>query len=457
MYVIYTIKVRLIISTGGIMNSKYSLTTTIAMIVGIVIGSGIFFKSDNVLIYTKGNIFLGILVFIIAAFSIIFGSLSISELASRTDEAGGIITYSERYLNKKTACAYGWFQTFIYYPTIVCVVAWVCGIYGTMLFGIQSSLEMQVIIGTLVITSLYILNILSYKLGGYLQNASTVIKLIPLAMIAVAGIFFGNPLPVLSSNLSSAPSAGLGWIAAVGPIAFSFDGWIIATSIGHEIKDSKRNLPLALIISPVIILCVYILYFVGISSYMGADAVMSMGDSHVNEAAMKLFGSLGARMILTFVVISVLGTVNGVIIGIIRLPYSLAIRNMFPCSQKFVNVSEKYSIPLNSGILTYFICIAWMFIHYITQKYNILPNSDVSEISIVINYIGFILMYVAVIKLKMSGEIKSRIKGYLVPILAIAGSLFILYGGMQNPLFIYYAAFCAAVIIASLFYYNSIK
>lgn len=436
---------------------KYSLTTTIAMIVGIVIGSGIFFKSDNVLVFTNGNIFLGILVFIIAAFSIIFGSLSISELASRTDEAGGIINYSEKYWNKKTACAYGWFQTFIYYPTIVSVVAWVCGIYISMLFGIPSTLELQVIIGLLVITALYIINILSYRLGGYIQNASTFIKLIPLIMIAAAGIFLGNPLPVLSSNISSAPAAGFGWIAAVGPIAFSFDGWIIATSIGHEIKDSKRNLPLALVISPIIILAVYILYFVGISSFMGADAVMIMGDSHVNEASIRLFGSLGAKMILTFVVISVLGTVNGVIIGIMRLPYSLAIRNMFPCSDKFTNVSEKYGIPLNSSIFSYFICIAWMLIHYITQKFNILPNSDVSEISIVINYIGFILLYVAVIKLKMNGEIKSSIKGYLFPILAIAGSLFILYGGMQNPLFIYYATFCAAVIAVSLIYYNKIQ
>ncbi|HKM00620.1 MAG TPA: amino acid permease, partial [Sedimentibacter sp.] len=101
---------------------KYNLFTTITMIVGIVIGSGIFFKSDNVLFSTNGNIFLGIIVFILAAFSIIFGSLSISMLASRTDEAGGIITYSEKFWNKSIACAYGWFQTFIYYPTIICVV-----------------------------------------------------------------------------------------------------------------------------------------------------------------------------------------------------------------------------------------------------------------------------------------------------------------------------------------------
>ncbi|MEL7649551.1 MAG: APC family permease [Sedimentibacter sp.] len=433
---------------------KYSLATTIAMIVGIVIGSGIFFKSDNVLVYTGGNIFLGVMVFIIAAFGIIFGSLSISELASRTDRAGGIIAYSEKYYSRSAACAFGWFQTFIYMPTITCVVAWVCGIYGTMLFGINSTLELQVIIGTAVITILYTLNILSYRLGGYLQNASTVIKLIPLALIALSGIILGDPLPVLEDSIRTSSSAGLGWIAAVGPIAFSFDGWIIATSIGHEIKDSKRNLPIALVISPVVILAVYILYFVGISSYLGPGDVMNMGDYHVNAAAGKLFGPMGAKIILAFVVISVTGTVNGIIIGLIRLPYSLSIRSMFPASEKYGRVSEGYDIPVSSGILTYFICLLWMAVHYITQKYNMLPNSDISEISIVINYLGFILMYMAVIKLKRQGEIKSTLRGYVVPLLATSGSLFILYGGMQNPLFFYYLIFCASVIAVSLVYYS---
>ena len=273
---------------------KYSLFTTIAMIVGIVIGSGIFFKSDNVLVFTEGNILLGIAVFVIAAFSIIFRSLSISELALRTDEAGGIIAYCETFWSKSTACAYGWFQTFIYYPTITCVVAWVSGIYITMLFGINSTLEMQVLIGIAVIIVLYFINILSYKTGGYLQNASTLIKLLPLIIIAAAGIIFGNPIPVLQSDISTAGNAGLGWIAAIGPIAFSFDGWIISTAVGHEIKNSKRNLPLALVISPIIILTIYVLYFTGISTLIGAENVMKMGDAHVNEAALMLFGPMGA-------------------------------------------------------------------------------------------------------------------------------------------------------------------
>lgn len=433
---------------------KYSLFTTIAMIVGIVIGSGIFFKSDNVLVYTYGNIFLGILVFIIAAFSIIFGSLTISVLASRTDEAGGIITYCETYWNKTIACAYGWYQTFIYFPTITVVVAWVSGIYITMLFGIKSTLEMQVLIGTVVIIVLYVINIYSYKLGGYFQNASTVIKLIPLIIIAAAGIIFGDPAPVIQNNIRTAPEVGLSWIAAIGPIAFTFDGWIVSTSIGHEIKNSKRNLPLALIISPLIILLIYISYFVGISTFLGADNVMAMGDAHVNETAINLFGTMGAKLILTFIVISVLGTVNGVIIGIIRLPYSLSIRNMFPNSNRFNTISEKYNIPVASGKITFIINMVWMAIHYVTQKYNILPNSDVSEIAIVINYFGLILLYITVIRLAKQGEIKNRVMGYVVPLLAIIGSLFIVYGGLQNPLFYYYVAFYLLVIVISLIYYK---
>lgn len=433
---------------------KYSLFTTIAMIVGIVIGSGIFFKSDNVLIYTKGNVVLGILVFVVAAFSIIFGSLSFSELASRTDKAGGLITYAEIYWNKPIACAFGWFHAFVYMPTITTVVAWVVGIYGTMLFGIESTLEMQVIIGILVISALYLLNLLSYKLGGYLQNCSTIIKLIPLILIAVLGLTLGNPKPILQENMSIISTAGIGWIAAIGPIAFSFDGWIISTSIGHEIKDSKKNLPLALIISPIIILIMYISYFVGISTYLGPEAVMSMGDAHVNTAAINIFGTMGAKIILTFIVISVLGTVNGLIIGHIRQPYSLAIRNMLPASNKFNSVSEKYDVPVASGILTFVINMIWMAIHYVTQKYNMLPNSDISEISIVLNYLGFILMYIAVIRLANKGEIKSKIKGYVVPVFAILGSLFILYGGAQNPLFWKYITFCALVVAIAMGYYK---
>lgn len=101
----------------------YGFFTATAMIIGIVIGSGIFFKSDDVLAYTGGNVIIGILVFCLAAFGIIFGSLTLSELSLRTAKAGGAIGYYEEFVSLKVAAVFGWYQTFVYFPSITVVVA----------------------------------------------------------------------------------------------------------------------------------------------------------------------------------------------------------------------------------------------------------------------------------------------------------------------------------------------
>lgn len=437
--------------------NEYGLFTAIGMIVGIVIGSGIFFKSDNILVATGGSIALGVLVFCIAAIGIIFGSLSISELASRNTKAGGIITYAEYSYNKAVACALGWFHTFLYYPTLLAVVSWVAGIYICMLFGINGTLEVQIIIGLAILVIIFIMNVLSAKLGGYFQNASTVIKVIPLILIAIAGIFFGEPSVIEVSDITNMQS--FGWIAAIAPIAFSFDGWIVSTAIGHEIKDSKRNLPKALVIAPIFILIIYLLYFVGISIYVGPETVMSLGDAHVDLAANNIFGPMGAKIILTFVVVSIVGTVNGLMMGYTRLPYSLAIRGMFPKYKTFSNVNEKLGMPLQSSAIAFIISVVWLAIHYITQRFGLLPNSDISEISITINYVLYILLYVKVFRMGCSGEIKGIWKGKINPILATLGSLIILLGSISNPLFFVYAGICLIILISAIVFwrYQSVK
>ena len=427
--------------------TEYGLFTTIGMIVGIVIGSGIFFRSDNILIATGGSISLGILVFCLAAISIIFGSLTISELATRSTKTGGIIAYAEDTCNNYIACAFGWFHTFLYYPTLICVVSWVIGIYSSLLFGVEATLITQVLIGFVIMCILFICNILSAKLGGYFQNLATVIKLLPLFIIGIAGIVAGDPTHITPSQAPVVESAG--WIAAITPIAFAFDGWIIATSLGHEIKDAKKNLKIALIFAPLFILVIYLLYFVGISMYVGPETVMSMGDAHVDAAALKLLGPLGSKVILTFVIISVMGTVNGLIMGLLRLPYSLSLRGMFPRSEQISKTREGLSFSLSGALVAFILCVFWMFIHYFTQKYNILQNSDVSEIAITINYVLYIILYLKVFQMGQKGEIQGFWRGKMNPILAICGSLMILIGSMGNSNFWIYAAFCALLLVAA--------
>ena len=303
---------------------------------------------------------------------------------------------------------------------------------------------------------IYILNGLSSKLGGIFQTASTIIKLIPLILIAIAGIIFGEPSSITSVELSSAVKS-TGWIAAIAPIAFSFDGWIVSTTIGHEVRDSKRNLPKALIIAPISILIVYLLYFVGISIYVGPETIMSLGDAHVDLAANNLFGIWGSKIVLVFVIISIIGTVNGLIMGIIRLPYSLAIRDMFPKSEVIANVDEKTKMPINSTVVSFIISVSWLAIHYFTTKTGLLPNSDISEISITMSYVLYALLYVKVLQLGIKKEIKSVIRGIINPILALCGSTIILLGSIGNSLFWIYAVICLGILLSAVVFWRNVS
>ncbi len=434
---------------------EYSLFTAVAMIVGTVIGSGIFFKSDNILVFTQGSIVNGVILFSLAAIGIIFGSLAIGVLAAKTTKAGGLITYADEYSGKKTACAFGWFQVFIYYPAVIVVVSWVVGVYACMLFGIEATYEITAAIGVFASIIYFAINALSANLGGYFQNCATIIKMIPLIIIAVAGFLYGDPYGAMPiETASNEMASSINWLAALGPIAFSYDGWVVSTSIAHEIKNSKRNLPIALIVGPIFVLAAYIFYFTGISFLIGPANIIEMGDGHVNAAAIKLFGEMGAKIILIFVIISVLGTLNGFILGFIRLPYSLALRGMFPMEEKFKKVNEKTHLPEYSAFIAFIITCVWEYINYVVQKNNLIPNSDVSEIPIVASYVLYIILYVCVIKLYLKGEVEGKIRGLVIPVLAVIGSLIIIAGGLQNPMTILYLGICLVVIVISLIFWS---
>lgn len=436
---------------------EYGLFTAIALIVGTVIGSGIFFKSDNILVYTNGSVSKGVFVFIIAAIGIIFGSLSISVLASRTNNPGGLITYADEFVNKKTACAFGWFQTFIYYPAIIAVIGWVAAIYICMFLGIEDNNTNILLISSLAIIIIYIINVFSSSIGGYFQNAATIIKLIPLVIIAITGILVGDASKVVFET-TSVKTSSISWLAAIAPIAFSYDGWVVSTSVAHEIKNSEKNLPIALIFGPIFILIAYIIYFVGICNIVSPENIVAQGDAHVNIVAREIFGIYGAKIIVGFVVISVLGTLNGFTLGFIRLPYSLGIRGMFPNSKKYTVIDDKFKMPINSAKISFLLTIVWIIINYIVQSKGLMPNSDVSEIPIVASYILYILLYISVIKLYIKEKSKnngiSLLMGVIVPIIAILGSLIFIIGGLANPITFVYIGICFIVIIFSVIFMN---
>jgi len=439
------------------LEKKYGLWTTVSMVIGIVIGSGVFFKADNILMTSGGNVKTALLAWLVGAMSMIFGSLVFAECANRFEKSNGIVDYAEGMISEKFAYLIGWFNGIIYYPAIAAVLAWAAGNYTAILFNKDGNFVW--IMASIYMIGIYILNYLSPILSGKFQVASTAIKLVPLIIIAIIGILQGLNNGILVENFSNASTVagnGTGFAAAVLGAAFAYEGWVIATTINGEIKDAKKTLPKALVFGSLAIVIIYILYFLGIVGMMPTETIIKQGDNTVNVAARAIFGNFGASILTVFIIVSCLGTLNGLILGGSRSFYSLAIRDQGIKPELFSKLNSKTNIPTNSTIANFILICIYLFIWFANFK-GLFPNKmfvDISELPIALIYGIYIVIYIAYM-LKMKDL--SYVKRFIIPFFALAGALIIVYGGLSKPSVIIDLVISVFVFISGLLFYNKRK
>ena len=108
------------------LEKKYGLPTAVCMVVGIVIGSGVFFKAETVLNQTGGNMPLGILAWGIVGAIMIICSYVFATMATRYEKVNGLVDYAEATMGRRYAYNMGWFMAVLYTPGLVSVLAWSC-------------------------------------------------------------------------------------------------------------------------------------------------------------------------------------------------------------------------------------------------------------------------------------------------------------------------------------------
>jgi APA family basic amino acid/polyamine antiporter len=174
------------------LEKRYGLPTAICMVVGTVIGSGVFFKAQNVLVATNGDMPLGILAWVITGVLMILCSLQFASMAQKYQKVSGVVDYAEVTCGKGYAYYLAWFMVNVYYPGMTSVLAWVSARYFGVLFGWDlASPEVLCIAGFALVGS-YTLNAFSPKLAGKFQISATVIKLVPITLMAVVGTIAGD-------------------------------------------------------------------------------------------------------------------------------------------------------------------------------------------------------------------------------------------------------------------------
>ncbi|WP_434290687.1 APC family permease [Clostridium botulinum] len=439
------------------LEKKYGLWTTVSMVIGIVIGSGVFFKADNILMASGGNVKTALLAWLVGAISMIFGALVFAECANRFERSNGIVDYAEGMLSEKFAYLIGWFNGIIYYPAIAAVLAWAAGNYTAILFNKDGNFVW--IMAAIYMIGIYILNYISPILSGKFQIASTAIKLVPLMIIAILGIFQGLHNGILIENFSKVSiisDSGSGFAAAVLGAAFAYEGWIIATTINGEIKDAKNTLPKALVFGSLVIVIIYILYFLGIVGMIPTETILKQGDNTVNVAARTVFGNFGASILTIFIIVSCLGTLNGLILGGSRSFYSLAIRGQGIKPEAFSKLNSKTNIPTNSTIANFILICIYLVVWYMNFK-GLFPNKlfiDISELPIALIYGIYIIIYIAYM---MKMKDLSFIKRFVIPSLALMGALIVVYGGLSKTSVIIDLGISVFVFLSGLLFYNKKK
>ncbi len=411
------------------LHRKYGLFTAIAMVVGIVIGSGIFFKAEKVLNATAGDLTFGILAWIIGGAIMVICAYVFAQLAARYEKVNGIVDYAEVAQGKSYGYLVGWFMATIYYPTLTAVLAWVSARYTAVLFNFDdpiTGVEVYVIAGFFLV-SIYALNALSPILSGKFQVSATVIKLIPLSLVAivgiVAGLVNGQTITNFTAVSSNVVSTGQLFTAIVAT-SFAYEGWIIATSINAELRDSKKNLPKALLVGTILIVVIYVTYFIGLAGAMPTAEFMVGGEGAVRTAFGKLLGNFGGSTLFIFVVISCLGTMNGLMLGCTRGFYALAARNMGPKPSMFQQVDETTNMPTNSSVLGLLLSSVWLTVWYGNFAGWWPIFLDISELPIVTMYALYIPIFIWVMKNMKDAGTFNRV---VMPALAIISSLFMIF------------------------------
>jgi len=441
------------------LSKKYGLLTAIAMVVGIVIGSGIFFKADDVLLKSNGNIYVGLAAWIIGAVGMIFGAQVFGIFAQRFEKSNGIVDYTEALLGEKAGYLAGWFIGVLYYFPLTAVLSWVSALYTSILVGSTNPVNSPFTwaMALLYLISIYVINIFSPVIAGKLQVSTMVIKLIPLTLIAVTGLIFGLSNGILMENLSVAASSfssSSGSLAtAVVACAFAYEGWIVAVSINEEIVNSKKNLPKALIFGTIIVFLVYVFYFLGINSILTPEDIMTSGDGAITLATEMISSPFIASLIGVFVIVSCLGTTNGLVLASSRTGYSLATRNCGPFAKQLAKVNDKTGMPINSALFSFAITLIYLGIWFgnFNQVFGQL-FIDISELPIVLVYTLYATLYVTAM-VKLSDL--NLIRRFVIPTLAIAGSLVVVYGGLTNPNISYYMIISVGILLLGLPFYNA--
>ncbi len=332
---------------GDRLSRALGLTDCALLVIGAVIGSGIFLTPSNIARTTQ-SVPAVLFVWVLGGVLSFCGALAYAELGAAFPRAGGIYVFLREAYGRMPAFLYGWCVFFVMVTGSIATLASAFAIYlGYLLPLSPLALKLTAIA---VIAALTAINCLGVRAGARVQNFLTVIKIG--SLIGIASVLFlcgkGSSAHFTESGgaLLQTPWSALG-IAMIA-VLWAYDGWYLLTFAAGEVKNPSRNVTGGLLVGMLVVIALYLTVNLAYLYLMPFDQIA--GSSRVaSDALEKGIGPAGGTLVALAILISITGAINSNILGGPRVYYAMAREGLF--FESAARVHERYRVPVTSIVL----------------------------------------------------------------------------------------------------------
>ena len=323
---------------------RLTLLDTTLLVVGGIIGTGIFFNTSNVAqrVHTPGLI---LTAWLIGGVIALIGALSYAELGAMMPEVGGSYAFLREGWHPLIAFLYGWTMLLVITTgAIAAVTMKFAETLATLVPSLNTPLRIK-LTGLAALWGLAAVNYVGVKPGAFVQNVFTAGKLIALAWLIALGLFTSLPShltlhPFTSGGYEGSLVIAMG--AALAPILFSYGGWQSSTYTAGEIINPQKTVPRASIVGILIVIAVYLSANIAYLHVLPAEAIRKTG-TLATDAAQALMGDGGARFISIAIVVSSFGFIDMTMLTAPRVFYAMARDGLLFGAAAYIH--PKYKTP----------------------------------------------------------------------------------------------------------------
>ena len=305
-------------TTSNQPKQQLSTFSAIAIIVGIVIGAGIF-KTPSMVAGVTGDAGWLIVAWVLGGVISMAGALCYAELATTYPHAGGDYHFLARAFGKPASFLYAWAKATVINTGSIALLAFVFGDYMSKVVNLGPHSTALWAVG--VVVAMTLINLIGLHAASWVQTCLTMIEVTGLLCVAVAGIVLSGDAPASPSMFSSSPSLGMFGLAMVF-VLLTYGGWNEAAYISAEVRGGKRAIVPVIVISIMILTLIYVLFNIAVLAGLGLSGLA--GSKAVAADLMgKAFGPWGEKMLGIFVAVAALTSINATMIVGARTNYAL--------------------------------------------------------------------------------------------------------------------------------------